>query len=216
VERQTVVNKYFFIIFYMVGVVGHILPVTRPFMLSLTPYVLLITGIIIFYPVIKNNQLKLFIFFALCGLIAFFAEVVGVNFGTLFGDYFYGEILGIKILAVPLIIIVNWMIILIGSISLSGIISKNKATMVILSTLFALIFDYIMEPVAIYFKYWNWESGYVPFMNYFTWGIMIFIFTSVYVFNRFRIKSSIPAFIFVIQILYFLLLRLAIYSDIIH
>lgn len=218
-EGQAIVKKnflkVFLFIFYLVGIAGHIIPLTRPIMLWLTPYVLLATGVIIFYPVIKNNQWRLFIFFVLCGLFAFFAEVIGVNYGILFGNYFYGETLGFKILSVPVIIGINWMVILAGSISFSAIISKNKLAIIFLSTFFALIFDYLMESVAMQFSYWNWENGTVPIANYLTWGILIFIFTCICVSQRFAMKSTIPAFIFVVQLVYFLALNLAIHSGII-
>ena len=200
----------------MVGVAGYIIPDIRPIMLSLTPYVLFISGVIIFYPVIKNNQWKLFMFFVFSGLFAFFAEVIGVKYGILFGNYYYGEALGYKILSVPVIISINWMIILAGSISVSEIISKNKIVIIFLSAFFAIIFDYLMEPVAMYFNYWSWANGTIPFTNYLTWGILILIFTCIYMFNGFSMKFTMPAFLFVIQLAYFLLLKLAIYSGIIH
>ena len=199
----------------MVGLAGHVIPLTRPIMLWLTPYVLLATGGIIFSPVIKNNQWELFIFFALCGLFAFFSEVIGVNYGILFGNYYYGDTLGFKILSVPVIIGINWMVILAGSISFSAIITKNKAAIIFLSTIFALIFDYLMEPVAMHFNYWNWENGTVPFANYLTWGILIFIFTSIYVLKRFAMNPTMPAFLFAVQLVYFLALNLAIHSGVI-
>jgi putative membrane protein len=154
--------------------------------------------------------------FVFCGLFAFFAEVIGVKYGIIFGNYYYGEALGYKILSVPVIIIINWMIILAGSISVSEIISKNKIVIIFLSAFFAIIFDYLMEPVAMYFNYWSWANGTIPFINYLTWGILIFIFACIYVFNGFSMKFTMPAFLFVIQIAYFLLLKLAIYSGIIH
>lgn len=199
----------------MVGVAGHVIPLTRPIMLWLTPYVLLATGVIIFFTVIKRNQLKVFIYFVFCGLFAFISEVIGVKYGILFGNYYYGETLGFKILSVPVIIGINWMVILAGSISFSAIITKNKAAIIFLSTIFVLIFDYLMEPVAMYFNYWNWENGTVPFSNYLTWGIIIFIFTSIYVLKRFAMNSKMPAFLFAVQLIYFLALNLAIHSGII-
>ena len=38
------------------------------------------------------------------------AEILVVSYGIIFGNYKYGEILGYKVLGVPLIIGINWCI----------------------------------------------------------------------------------------------------------
>ena len=42
--------------------------------------------------------------------LGFFIEVIGVKTGFIFGSYYYGAAMGIKILAVPLLIGLNWSI----------------------------------------------------------------------------------------------------------
>jgi putative membrane protein len=51
-------------------------------------------------------------------------EVVGVKTGLIFGEYKYGSTLGIKLFEVPLIIGFNWVFVILGSISISRLITK--------------------------------------------------------------------------------------------
>ena len=78
---------------YVVGLIGILLPVTRSFFLSLTPYMLLFSFLIVYLEegrwVIRNILAILLIL-----LFSFGIEYVGVNYGYLFGDYKYGSILG--------------------------------------------------------------------------------------------------------------------------
>jgi putative membrane protein len=217
-EGKGIIRNYnpyrFLIILYTVGLAGHIFFYTRYYMLLLTPIVLMISYMTVFIPFIQNREWKKIYFFVIFGIIAYIAEVIGVNSGIIFGDYIYGDILGLKIFGVPLIISLNWMVILMGSISLSELISKNKIAVVMFAIMFTVIFDYIMEPVAIFLKYWKWKNNHVPLTNYITWGMIAFICSFFFKLFNLTIKNSIPAFLFVVQFVYFAFLSIAILSGI--
>ena len=51
---------------------------------------------------------KTLITLLICYTVGLSAEIIGVNFGFLFGQYQYGSTLGIKWMGVPLIIGINW------------------------------------------------------------------------------------------------------------
>lgn len=219
-ERKAALKNYnpyrFLVIFYIVGLLGHIIPFTRNLMLFITPLALFISGITIIIPFIQNREYRLIIFLVFAGFIGYTAEIIGVNTGLLFGDYSYGEVLGPALWGVPFTLILNWIIILAGSLSLSEILLKNNILIVLSSAVFSLIFDFIMEPVAVYFRYWTWKDASIPVSNYITWGIIIFFFSAIFKLLKFKIKHRLPAFLFVIFTFYFLLLRIVICLNILN
>ena len=83
----------------------------KEFFLSSSPYVLTMT---LFLLVINNSTdkkflIKLFLIF----LLGLTVEIIGVNFSIFFGDYQYGDNLGIKIFDVPIVIGFNWVLLII-------------------------------------------------------------------------------------------------------
>jgi putative membrane protein len=100
-------NKVFILlaillIFYTVGTVG-ILSEERDWFLSLSPFNLLLSFVCLLLSYSRFNFGLVFTIF-IAATIGFVAELIGVHTGYLFGDYWYGENLGIKLFEVPLII----------------------------------------------------------------------------------------------------------------
>ena len=54
------------------------------------------------------------------------AEILGVNYGLIFGKYDYGDNLGLKLLGVPLLIGLNWVVLTFICGSISNHFIKNK------------------------------------------------------------------------------------------
>ena len=48
--------------------------------------------------------IKLFFLLITCFLVGMLSEIIGVKYGFIFGEYSYGNALGIKFMGVPLII----------------------------------------------------------------------------------------------------------------
>ena len=48
----------------------------------------------------------------ICFAVGVSVEIMGINTGILFGDYTYGDVLGFKLRDVPVLIGVNWFIII--------------------------------------------------------------------------------------------------------
>jgi len=53
-------------------------------------------------------------------IIGFLIEVIGVKTGYIFGRYYYGQSLGYHLLSVPLLIGLNWGVLLYSTIQLSN------------------------------------------------------------------------------------------------
>lgn len=197
-------------IIYTVGFLGHIVPATRGIMFTLTPWALLICGLIILVPEFTERDTRFFAWFLVSGIVTFFIEAAGVATGRIFGPYAYGDVLGVKALGVPIIIGFNWVVVLFGSIQLSACIVKRRWQAVLLAPLLVVAFDFIMEPVAVAFGYWKWFSDGVPLQNYAAWFIISFCLALFYTAAGIRGRRRLPAYYFILLSLYFALLNIAI------
>lgn len=196
------------IILYVVGIVGHTIPQLRNLMLLLTPYTLLVSGVIVSAASISNKDVKLILWMITAYAFTFTMEVIGVKTGFVFGSYNYGDTLGLKLFDVPMIIGFNWILIILGAISIARSIEKNAFTTAMLAAVLAVIFDLMLEPVAIKLNYWNWPNGGIPLRNYYTWFAIAFACS--YFFEKFRIDLSgkLFRFYFIVQLIFFILLSL--------
>jgi putative membrane protein len=105
-------------------------------------------------------------------------EILGVNYGLIFGDYEYGNNLGFKLFGVPFLIGVNWIILTAISANIATFLTKNKSIVltVIIGAFLMLAMDFVMEPVAPKLEMWRFKNSIVPFSNYFGW-LIIGLFT---------------------------------------
>lgn len=154
---------------YITGIVGYSITYTKDLFLSLTPLHLLFSFFLI---IISHNENKkdLFRVFIPIYLYGFLIELIGTNTGYIFGEYSYGDTLGLKILETPIIMGINWLILIYSSYSL--VISiKNKYIRIVLASLIMLLLDFIIEPIAVKFDFWYWQEEFVPMQNYIAWFI---------------------------------------------
>ena len=201
-------NKLIIILYtiFFVGLIGHIIPDLRFLMLVLTPYTLLLTGTFVLYFTYKKGELKFLIWSLTIYVLTFILEVIGTKTGIIFGNYVYGNTLGFKLFGVPLIIGFNWALVILGAISLSEQIDKNIFLRSLLTGTLAVLFDLVLEPVAIKLDYWNWMSGLIPLSNYYSWFAISFIASLLYDLMKIRIKERLPEVYFMIQLIFFVLL----------
>jgi len=160
---------------YVVGLIGILLPVTSSFFLSLTPYMLLFSFVIVYLEegrwVIRNILAILLII-----AFSFEAEYLGVNYGYLFGNYNYGSVLSFKYYQVPLIIPVTWAMLSIAARSLVNLVTNRYAISAFLSAIVITAYDFLLELVAARFGWWYWDNGDIPIFNYVCWFILSFVF----------------------------------------
>lgn len=198
----------FLLIMYLVGITGHLIPSTRGLMISLTPFTLLLTGGIVAYKTFSHNN-KYFVYWGIITyIVTFILEVVGVKTGLIFGKYEYGDILGFKLLEVPLLIGFNWVLVILGAISISKLFAGNKIGISVLAAFIAVTFDYYLEPVAIKFGYWSWESVAVPLQNYAAWFIIAFTFSMALLKINPVFNKGISREYVLIQLMFFVILNL--------
>lgn len=193
------------IFFLSIGLIGFFTPYAEMFN-SLSTYNLLLTLFLVFLSF--KNYLNIFIIpFVLIFTLGFISEVAGVNTGLVFGYYSYSKNLGVSILNVPLIIGVNWAILGMGAWHLSKSVISNKVSQIIFGAILMVVFDFIMEPVAIKLDFWTWKSIDIPVFNYFSWFLISLI--TMYICSVFqKEKHGIVKQVFIAQFVFFLILNI--------
>ena len=211
------------ILFHAIGLTG-ILFFNRDFFIQTTPFNLLLMFVLLVWTQFERNT-WFWIFLAACVVIGISVEISGVNTGLLFGNYQYGAALGIKLKNVPLLIGVNWFIIMYccgvavhtllmkiinGLPADAAPRSKNlKALSVIVDgATLAVLFDWLMEPVAVKLNYWIWNgNGTIPFYNYVCWFLVSILLLLVFHFGKFEKQNKFAVNLLLIQVMFFLILR---------
>ncbi|MFZ9661513.1 MAG: carotenoid biosynthesis protein [Chitinophagaceae bacterium] len=197
-------------LFHVSGAIGIIFGNSALF-ISLTPLNLLIMFFLVIWTTPEWNMKSLF-FFTLCYATGFLSEMIGVNTGMLFGSYRYGNILGPKISGVPLLIAINWFMVVYGSGHFISIMEKkirvklNLFSKIFIGASVCTIFDWIMEPAAIRLGFWKWSNPGIPVSNYITWFLLSALLIFVFEKCNFK-KHSFTMYLLLIQTLFFLILR---------
>lgn len=211
------------ILFHVIGIAGIAYSGRPDFFISTTPFHLLLMSALIFYTQNKINK-SFLIGMISCVVLGFVAEWIGVHTGYLFGSYSYGKGLGLKWMGIPLLIGINWWMIIYGSASTMELLwrkiagnaedLKSSTRLKIISFLvdgaaLATLFDWVMEPVAIRLGYWSWHGLVLPpGYNYLCWfllsNLMLFIVRKSVQENPNRFAMHL----LMIQLTYFSLLRI--------
>jgi len=205
-STKLTVTKVFLAVFYLVGLVGLIIPGTRWEFQRLIPLNLLITALLMlsFHEQWKRKDILI-----MAGIVVFtfVIELVGVNTNWLFGNYTYGIFLGVKLGKTPLIIGVNWLVL---TYCIYSSLHRwwHKKYVVFIAAAMMVVFDWVMEPVAMKIGMWNWESGIVPFKNYLDWFLVsLLVFIAM---NKlgFKPKNKLSLFLILTQLVFFACLNL--------
>lgn len=206
------------IIFFSVGIIGHIVllkPMVQITSLTLFFLILLISTSNYFF-LSKVDRKRFLIFVFMVFTITLIIEIVGVKTSLIFGRYHYPNILQPRIFGVPLIIGLNWVFVVLGSYALSCKLFGNVYLKIIMSAVFSVFFDFVMEPIAIKLQYWEWldnvglPSKIIPFQNYLSWFVLSLIIS--YLIYKFKIhyKSNIIITYWFAQLFFFQLLQIII------
>jgi len=195
----------FFVIFYAVGITGMSVPFTFPLFVQLTPLALLLSAVALamFHTDYSKKSLLIFglIYFA-----GFFIEVLGVQTGLIFGNYIYGTGLGIKVFKTPLIIGLNWLLLVYVTVSLTDRLHTHIIVKVFLSAGILLAYDLVLEQVAPKLKMWSWADDTIPFQNYVAWYLIALVFNGIVKVSGINMKNRLAALILICQLVFFTVL----------
>jgi putative membrane protein len=122
-----------------------------------------------------KNGLRSWMIWLIVYSIGMIVELIGVNTSLLFGNYHYGENLGIKIIGVPLLIGINWVVLTFLTASISKRYISNKWLAILTGSILMVGLDFFIEPIAPIFDFWHWAEGDAPLRNFIDWFIVSFI-----------------------------------------
>jgi uncharacterized membrane protein len=183
VKLLSILTLWLFQVSAIIGIsLGH-----QDWFISKTPMNLLIMAILLILNFPINTRAKIVVsllFFS----ISYSLEWIGVHFGFLFGEYSYGQNLGIKADDVPLLIGVNWMLLIFATAAIADRLVNNIFLKIILGSFLMVFLDFFIEASAPIFDFWTWSLEYAPLRNYVAWFIISIIMHFIY--RQFRIKGD--------------------------
>jgi putative membrane protein len=199
--------RAFFAFFYLVGLAGIYYPPTSEFMIATTPLALLLSMLALAYFHENAWDKKTIWTLIVIFLAGYSIEVLGVQSGLIFGSYSYGSTLGFKLWDTPLMIGMNWVLMVYLSASALYRIRLNPWFKALLSTLLMLLYDIALEPVAPHLDMWCWSGEHAPLQNFIAWGVLAFLFQSMLVLRKIELKNPLAITLFLCQFIFFLVLN---------
>src|SRR6187200_2863197 len=113
-KKIAVVNNralFIALLFHVSGLIGILFTQQKDWFIQHTALNLLLMAVLLFITQQQKN-LQFFLFFGITFIAGFCVELIGVNSAAFFGNYNYGDALGAKVFGVPLVIGINWFIII--------------------------------------------------------------------------------------------------------
>ena len=201
---------YFMLFMYASGVLAHLWPTVRPATAQTTDLLLLVIGGGLLIAVWQRYvQPRFWVWVAIAYLLTFFAEVVGVATGAIFGEYAYGPTMRVQLFAVPLVIALNWVVLILAGNTLINKLTTNPWLAATGAGIFIAVYDYFIEPVAIKLDYWQWASGTdIPLQNYLAWAVIAILLSLPLYYFRIRFRHPLLLWYLGAQWVFFVMLNL--------
>ena len=202
-SRSENVIRTILILAYVAGLIGLQIPAVAPLFRLLTPINLLATlGVVLYF---HTDWRPAFYFYCLLAVLTgYFVELLGVRTGYVFGGpYAYGAGLGLKLVDIPPIIGINWLLLT----YCFGSVCDRLPWPVYLKTVAAatgmVALDLLIEPVAIRLDFWTWFGNPIPIQNYVGWWFVAAVLLSVWYGLPFRKTNRIATLVIGLQLLFF-------------
>jgi putative membrane protein len=221
-QQRGLVASSLALIVHLVGLVGMVF-IDLDWFASMTPINLLLMSLLLIWTQ-GPRGIRFYVFMAIAFVTGMTSEMIGVNSGRLFGSYVYGDVMGLKLLGVPLVIGINWFVVMLGAASTMEWISRKffrmqasagtfqtlvSGTVIwIGAALLAVLFDWVMEPAAIRLGFWAWAgNGDVPFYNYACWFLVSMFLLLVLRLLKISTANPFSIHLFLIQLAFFIMIR---------
>jgi putative membrane protein len=198
--------KVLIVVWYLVGIAGFMNRTLHPVFQKLTPFGMVAAAVLLLYFQEPKNR-KSWLIFSGIVLFGFLVELIGVNTQILFGFYIYGSSLGPLIFNTPIIIGLNWLVLVYCITALAAPV-RDTWYFPLIGAFAMVVFDWVMEPVAIGTDMWSWVSGSIPTKNYIDWFLISgFLFLMMRIL-KVEIKNRIAGIMLMMQFVFFLALNL--------
>jgi uncharacterized membrane protein len=155
------------------------------------------------HAVVTKGWRRSLLMFLLSFLVAFTAEALGVNFGLIFGRYYYTQALGVQVFGVPILAALAWEPIVYAAFLITDILAPLLVDhtdswmkrfpayiwMAIVGALATTAWDMMIDPIAVSQGWWVWQDGgaYMPYVangvpiqNFIGWLGVAFVINLIY------------------------------------
>jgi len=200
--------KRFLVIFYAVGITGLMVPSSFAFFVVLIPWTLLLNVILLSLFHKDGYDIRSIAVFLFICLSSFVIEVAGVKTGLVFGNYAYGNSLGIKLLNTPVIIGLNWLLLTYTTSSVLETLRMPLTVKIAASSFLMVIYDFALEKVAPRLDMWSWINDSAPLRNYIMWFLMAAMYHALIKVSGVKTDNPLSAVILVSQFVFLTVLSI--------
>ena len=193
------------IIFHSVGLWGLLFSGEPAYFQRLTPMNLLLTNVLLF-SFHRRWNLSFAVFAVIVFSVGFLSEVLGVHTGLLFGDYSYGAALGLKLWEVPLLIGLNWLVLVYTTGHISNFFRLHWFVKALIGALLMVLLDYFIEPVAMQYDFWSWRGNHIPLSNFIGWFAVALLLQLYFQKAHFFKDNKLAPYVYLVQLLFFVCL----------
>ncbi len=162
-------------------ILNHLLGMRIPFRVEfLIGYLGALMIFVVWHSVLTKGWARSLSMLAVSFILAFSAEALGVNFGWIFGRYYYTDALGLSLFGVPFLAALAWEPILYAAFSLTDILAPAVLPqsgnfwrrlpayiwMAVVGALATTAWDMMIDPIAVSQGWWVWIGGgaYLPYV----------------------------------------------------
>lgn len=201
------------VLYYTVGVAGLVFPWSRDWFTRLIPVSLLLSlGLLFLFH--GRTSARFWLTSLLIFALSLVIEITGVTTGLLFGEYQYGEALGLKVFHTPLMIGMNWLMLVYCSSVVAGRWIQPLYYRSLAAGTMMVVYDIALEPAAIRLDMWEWTQGAVPLQNYIAWFVIAVALNYLAGWLRLTPSSNkLAGPLFFIQLAFFIVLDILIVAE---
>jgi bisanhydrobacterioruberin hydratase len=197
------------VVLHVVGILGFAYFNFDGFFFRLTPLNLIVSLSIALFFHPKWNRLSVF-FFIFTFLWGFLVELIGVNTGLIFGQYYYDYALGFEIYNTPPVMGINWILTAYClAVSTTHFLGEKISWILkaIVASVGMVFLDFFIEPIAIKTGMWHWENNIIPFKNYVGWFFSALPIQLLFFKLMSDIRNKIAVVLLVLMFLFFFVLN---------
>jgi putative membrane protein len=172
---------------------------------QLTPLTILISCILF----VKTNHAgysqRYILLLAFVAVMGWLAEYIGVHTTVPFGNYDYGTTLGYMVLDIPILMCLNWGLLIYASLALVEQYYSHYPTLYrsLIAATIITVLDMYIEPVATLTGMWYWADMYPPIQNYIAWFVLSLGFNTLIYRSRIQLFNEMGEHIIYSHYMYF-------------
>jgi putative membrane protein len=196
-----------------------LLPFSRQLFILITPFNLLFAAYMLFRKARPGTE---FIFLGIFIMVtSFLAEAIGVATGRIFGSYSYGRALGPEVWDTPVLIGLNWLVLIYCTNTVArqiwerpgstGTDVRGSIAVPVTGSLLMVFYDLLLEPAAMKLDMWSWDDGIIPLRNYAAWFVLSLLYHLLFLMVRKGEVNKTALPLYLIQVLFFALINIFFY-----